>query len=304
MRFRFVMGRVFSGLGRNLAMTVSVILVTFVSLLFVGIGALAQVQVSQMQKEWYARVEVSVYMCAEEDSTPACNGQQATSAQIESIRQQLESGKLADYIESFEYQDQEAVYADFQKQYGDTTYGEATEASMLPSAFRIKLKDPSQYQIIAAELEGEPGVEQVQDQSELVKPLMSAFSKASAISLGLAGIMAFAAVLLISTTIRLSAMSRQKETQIMRMEGATSLFIQLPFMIEGALCAVVGAVMACGTLFVAQKYLIEGWLAPAVSFVKFVGTFEVGLLSIGLVVAAIVLVAIASIVSVAKYAKV
>ena len=52
-----------------------------------------------------------------------------------------------------------------------------------------------------------------------------------------------AAILLISTTIRLSAMSREQETQIMRYVGASNLFIQAPFMIEGALAALVGALV-------------------------------------------------------------
>lgn len=304
MRFRFVMGRVFSGLGRNMAMTISVIIVTFISLLFVGIGGLAQFQVSKMQKEWYSRFEVSVYMCAQDDTLGNCNGKQATEEQIADVKAQLEQGKLKEYVKTFEYQDQETVFRDFQKQFGDTTYGQAAEPEMLPSAFRIKLKDPTQYKIISAELTGEPGVEQVQDQSTLVQPLMSVFSKASAISLGLAAVMGFAAVLLITTTIKLSAISRQKETQIMRMEGATSLFIQLPFMIEGALSTLIGALLASGTLWATQKYVISGWIAPSISFIQFVGPSEVAILSVILVAAALVLAVIASVVSLAKYAKV
>lgn len=50
MRLRFILGRVFSGLGHNMAMTISVVLVTFISLLFVGVGGLAQMQVAAMQK--------------------------------------------------------------------------------------------------------------------------------------------------------------------------------------------------------------------------------------------------------------
>ena len=173
-------------------------------------------QISAMQQEWYAKVEVSVYMCAQDDQVGNCNGQQATKQQIQDVRDELEHGTLAAYVDHYDFQNHDQVYADFQKQYGDTTLGQATKPEMLPQAFRIKMKDPSQYEIVSAQLEGQPGVEQVQDQSQLVKPLMNLFSQASRISWGLAAVMAIAAILLIVTTIRLSAMSRQKETEIMR----------------------------------------------------------------------------------------
>ena len=179
MRLRFILGRVFSGLGHNMAMTISVVLVTFISLLFVGVGGLSQMQISAMQQEWYAKVEVSVYMCAQDDQVGNCNGQQATKQQIQDVRDELEHGTLAAYVDHYDFQNHDQVYADFQKQYGDTTLGQATKPEMLPQAFRIKMKDPSQYEIVSAQLEGQPGVEQVQDQSQLVKPLMNLFSQAN-----------------------------------------------------------------------------------------------------------------------------
>ena len=243
-------------------------------------------------------------MCAQDDQVGNCNGQQATKQQIQDVRDELERGTLADYIDHYDFQNHHQVYADFQKQYGDTTLGEATKPEMLPQAFRIKMKDPSQYEIVSAQLEGQPGVEQVQDQSQLVKPLMNLFSQASRISWGLAAVMAIAAILLIVTTIRLSAMSRQKETEIMRMEGASGLFIQLPFMIEGALCALLGALLACGALYAGVKYLVQGWLQKTIPFIQFVNLREVAILSGIIVVAALVLSIIASLASLAKYAKV
>ena len=74
---------------------------------------------------------------------------------------------------------------------------------------------------------------------------------------GLAAVMLLAAVLLITTTIRLSALSRRRETGIMRLVGASTFFIQLPFMLEGAIAATVGALLAVGGLWVGVEYLVE-----------------------------------------------
>ena len=75
-------------------------------------------------------------------------------------------------------------------------------------------------------------------------------------------------------------------------------------MIEGALCAILGALLACGTLFAGVKYLVQGWLQKTIPFIQFVGVREVLILSAVIVGAALVLSIIASVTSLAKYAKV
>ena len=98
MKLRFILSEVGKGLSRNRAMSVAVVIVTFVSLLFVGIAGLSQMQVSRMKSQWYDKIEVSVYMCATNDQTPSCNNQEATDAQIAAVRDKLASAELAPYV--------------------------------------------------------------------------------------------------------------------------------------------------------------------------------------------------------------
>ena len=148
-------------------------------------------------------------------------------------------------------------------------------------------------------------MERVVDQRATLEPLFLVMNRASWITGGLAAIMAVAAVLLITTTIRLSAMSRSKETGIMRLVGASNLFIQLPFMLEGALAALVGALLAVGGLWAGVRYIIEQWLAQSISFTTaFISTSDVLRLAPLLLVAAIVLAAASSAFSLSKYTKV
>ncbi len=63
MRLQFILSEMFVGLRRNLSMAISVILVTFVSLTFVGAAGLLQLQINQMKDEWYDKVEVSIFLC-------------------------------------------------------------------------------------------------------------------------------------------------------------------------------------------------------------------------------------------------
>lgn len=304
MRLRFILAETGKGLARNKAMAVAVVIVTFVSLLFVGIAALAQLQVGKMQQQWYDKIEVSIYMCAPQDQTPSCNLQEATDEEIDSVRQRLASAELQPYVAEVYEETKDQAYEAFLEMYGNDPLAQFTTADMLSFSFRIKLVNPEQYQVIQEEFAGTPGVSEVRDQRELIEPLFQVADKAKMISLGLAGIMTIAAVLLITTTIQLSAMSREEETQIMRLVGASNLFIQAPFMIEGALAALTGAGLAVATLFVGVRVLFDNWLAGSFTWANFVSAKEVWLVTPGLVVAALLLALIASALSLGRYTKV
>ncbi len=303
MKLRFILSEVGKGLTRNRAMSVAVIIVTFVSLLFVGVAGIAQMQIDRMKDQWYDKIEVSIYMCAIDDENAQCNGSEATDDQIAAVRDKLNSSDLSPYVKTVYEESKEQAYENFQKQYGDTNMGRWTTPDMLQVSFRVKLVDPEQYSVLAEEFTGMAGVSQVQDQREIVEPLFQLIDRAKVLALGLAGVMIVAAVLLITTTIRLSAMSREQETSIMRLVGASALFIQAPFMIEGAIAALIGAALAVGALFAGVHLVIDGWLAGAFKWTAFVGAREVWILTPFLVLAALALALVASAVSLTKYTK-
>lgn len=304
MKLRFILSEVGKGLARNRAMSVAVIIVTYVSLLFVGVAGLSQMQVMQMKSQWYDKIEVSIYMCATDDATPSCNATEATEAQISAVRDKLNSAEMSQYVKNVYEESKEEAYENYLKLYGDSTISEWTTVDMMPVSFRVKLVDPEQYSIIKEEFSGAAGVSQVKDQREIIEPLFNVIDAARLMALGLGGVMIIAAILLISTTIRLSAMSRETETQIMRYVGASNLFIQAPFMIEGALAAIAGALLAVGTLFAGVHFLVQGWLAPSFSWTSFIGATQVWIMTPILILAAVALALIASAVSLAKYTKV
>ena len=304
MKLRFILSEVGKGLARNRAMSVAVIIVTYVSLLFVGVAGLSQMQVMQMKSQWYDKIEVSIYMCATDDATPSCNATEATEAQISAVRDKLNSTEMSQYVKNVYEESKEEAYENYLKLYGDSTISEWTTVDMMPVSFRVKLVDPEQYSIIKEEFSGAAGVSQVKDQREIIEPLFNVIDAARLMALGLGGVMIIAAILLISTTIRLAAMSRETETQIMRYVGASNLFIQAPFMIEGALAAIAGAILAVGTLFAGVHFLVQGWLAPSFSWTSFIGATHVWIMTPILILAAVALALIASAVSLAKYTKV
>ncbi len=304
MRLQFILSEIGIGLRRNLSMSVSVILVTFVSLTFVGAAALLQQQITQMKGDWYDKVEVSVFLCAQGSEVPTCAAGEVTEEQRAAIEDTLESPEVEPYVQTVFFETKEQAYDSFREQMADQWWAAEVTADDMPSSYRIKLADPEMYQVVADVLTGRQGVEEVLDQRRLFDSVFLVLNRATLVSIGIAGVMLLAAVLLITTTIRLSALSRRRETGIMRLVGASNLFIQLPFMLEGAIAATVGAALAVGALWLGVRYLVTDWLGGQVQWIDYVDSADVLAIAPFLLAIAIVLAAISSVVTLSRYTKV
>ena len=304
MRLQFILSEIGVGLRRNLSMAISVVLVTFISLTFVGAAALLQLQINQMKDEWYDKVEVSIFLCPQTSDTATCASGEATQEQIDTVEAELNGDALAPYVEQVYFETKDQAFASFQDRYANEWWAQGVTADQMQASFRVALVDPQQYEVIHDYFTGRQGVEEVRDQRQVIEPIILVLNRATLLSVGLAAVMLLAAVLLITTTIRLSALSRRRETGIMRLVGASNLFIQLPFMLEGAIAATIGAAMAVGGLWFGVRYLVQDWLASSVTWVPYIGTDAVWMIAPALVAVAIVLAAISSLVSLSRYTKV
>lgn len=133
--------------------------------------------------------------------------------------------------------------------------------------FWVSLEDPTQSQVIVEAFQGVQGVEAITDQMEYLDPLFSALTVATYIAIGIAVLMLIAAVLLIGTTIRLSAYARRREIGIMRLVGASNRFIQTPFVLEGVFAAVIGSILASAAVLLGVHFGVQGYLRGRVSFI-------------------------------------
>ncbi|WP_278236869.1 permease-like cell division protein FtsX [Isoptericola sp. AK164] len=303
MRLQFILGEVFRGLRRNATMVVSVVLVTFVSLTFVGAAALLQMQIDKLQGDWYDLVEVSVFLCPEGSTASTCAGGEATEEQISTVERTI-STELDDVVSTVYFESKEDAFEAFSAQYPDGYQGTQLTEEDMQASFRLQLADPEQYQVVDEVLSGRDGVEVVEDQRAIFEPLFLALNRSSLVAVGLAVVMLVAAALLIITTIRLSAVSRQRETGIMRLVGASTLFVQLPFMLEGALAALLGAVLAVIGLWAAVQYLVIDWLAESVDWVEHVTTADVLTIAPLLLGLAVAVAAVSSAVTLHRYTRV
>src|SRR5689334_19312008 len=103
MRLQFITEEIWIGLRRNVAMAVSVVLVTVVSLFLLGLGFLAQRQVETMKDYWYDRVQVSIFLCGQDSEAASCADGEVTDAQKQQIQADLASPQLKGYVKKVYY---------------------------------------------------------------------------------------------------------------------------------------------------------------------------------------------------------
>lgn len=304
MRLALVLGEVGQGLRRNLSMVVSVVLVTFISLTFVGTAILLQAQINQMKSYWYDRAQVAVYFCTDFSTVGTCGQTAATPEQIAQVEAQLESPTLAPFIEAYYFEDRDQAFANFQEQFEGNAIASLVTPELMTEAYWVNLVDPTQSQILADALRGLAGVESVVDQRSYLDQIFDILNASSFTAIGIAALMLVAAALLIATTIRLSAFSRRRELGIMRLVGASNRFIQTPFVIEGVVAALIGSVLAAGAVVAIVHFFVQGYLSQTLPQTSFVGLEDALLVVPVLLGAGALLAAVSANVAISRYLRV
>ncbi len=301
MRVRFVLSEVWTGLRRNLTMTLALIITIAVSLALLGAGLLVRQQVAQMKGFWFDKVEVSVFLCTKNSQEPSCTGA-VTSGQKQEIAADLEG--LAPLVEEVYFETSQEAYDRFQEQFSGSPIAESATPADLGESYRVKLSDPDQYSVITSAFTGRPGVERVDDQKQVLDKLFRLLDGLQAIALGIAVAMLIVTVLLVGNTMRLAAHSRRRETGIMRLVGASKFYIQLPFLLESVIAALIGASLAILAIVGVKIVLVDRFLEPSFQFTPFVGWDSVWQVSFILVGLGVGLAAVAAVLTLRRYLKV
>ena len=300
MRARFILSEVGIGLRRNLTMTFAVVVTVAISLSLLGFGLLSNAQVRVMKDYWYDKIEVSVYLCGSLSDSPSCSGGVVTPEQRLEIQNDLEELPV---VETVYYESQSEAFARFQERFKDSAISQNVTANQLPESFRVKLNDPTQFAVVQSAFSGRPGVDVVQDQRSILEKFFRLLNvlRDGALAIGFASVLT--AALLISNTLRIAAFNRRRETNVMKLVGASSFSIQLPFILEGVFSAILGWGFSVGLLS-GLKYVIDDRIAPLLTFTNFFTWSDVWLTSAYLLATGVFVSSLASILTLRKYLKV
>ncbi len=254
MRAQFVLQEVWTGLRRNLTMTIALIVVVAISLSLLGTGLLFVKQVNNTRTYWQGKVQLSIYLCTATSVSPQChqNGP-ATAAEKAQIQSDL---KALPQVQRVFYESQEQAYLHFKQDFSrEPSFTNLVNKSEIPDSFQVKLRNAqTDFTIVAGTVQGRPGVDQIVNDSSLLAKFYKLLDGARNGVVIIAIVLIIAAILLVANTIRLSAFNRRRETSIMRLVGASNFYVQLPFLVEGVLAGVLGWLIAAA-LLVAVKSL-------------------------------------------------
>jgi cell division transport system permease protein len=256
MRAQFVFQEVWTGLRRNLTMTVALVVVVAISLSLLGTGLLFVKQVDNTRTYWQGRVQLSIYLCTATSVSAQCkaNGP-ATAAQRASIDHDLLALK-SQGVEAVYYESQAQAFQRFKQDFAqDRSFSSLVTPSEIPDSFQVKLRNAqADFPVVAGAVEGRQGVDNIVNVESILSNFYKLLDGARNAVIVVAIILVIAAILLVANTIRLSAFNRRRETSIMRLVGASNFYVQLPFLLEGIIAGMFGWLIAAG-LLIAVKTL-------------------------------------------------
>ena len=256
-------------------MVLSIVLVTFVSLSFVSIAALLQIQIGNLKSFWYDKAQIVVYLCNEYSSEAECPTGAITENEQIAVAGQLKSSALDPYVDKYFFESQQEAYERLMAENSGLSAAQFLSPEQLNAAYWVNLENPEKATLVVEAFAEQPGVAQVQDQRAYFDPIIGILNGATLAASAVAAVMLLSAALLTTTTIRLSAFSRRKELAIMRLVGASNLSIQLPFILEGLIAALLGGTLSVLLAnFVVENYLTDA-LATELAFSSLISTADV-----------------------------
>ncbi|MGH3495960.1 MAG: permease-like cell division protein FtsX [Nocardioidaceae bacterium] len=264
-----------TGLKRNMSMTVSLILTTFVSLVLVGVGLMIWMQSDKTEQFFGDRLQLQVVLCADNSTAGTCLNGAATTQQQDVLKKALTGNPE---VQSIRFQTSQESYDKAKQLYDQSNSGSQIFSTVRPSDFPnsyfVTLKDPRQFSGVESQVKGMQGVAGVLDLHEQLSLIYSMLGYLRWGALGTAGALIIAAILQVSNTIRLAAFARRREIGIMRLVGASSWHIQLPFVLESLLAAFIAGVIACGALAAFTQFIVIDKLREHLRVTTWVGWHE------------------------------
>lgn len=251
MKLGFVFREAFRGLGRNITMTIALIITTAISLALLATGFLVTNMTKETKDIYLDRVEVMVQL----NEDISANDKDCSSQACRDVRDKLDG---ADGIETVTYRSRQQSYDRFVEVFKDTDPQLVTETSpdALPAALHVRLEDP----LDTKPLDQVRDMEQVDTIVDQVDDLRGATDNLDAIrnsTFIFAAIQAIAAIFLIVNMVQIAAFNRREEISIMRMVGASRWYTQAPFVIEAMVAALFGAILSGLALFGGKVWVVD-----------------------------------------------
>jgi cell division transport system permease protein len=255
-RLSYTFREMWASLRRNFTLTAAAIITAAVSLFILGLTLLVLRGFDNQWSQWSGGVELIVYF--ENDATPE---------QLQVVRDALESNPAVIDVDRLEYLDVDASLAEAQRLFaGDPETLQLLTAENIPTQFKVVPRPDASAELLteiaSSYKERLPKVISVAFPSKQIDVLSTLRGVVQFVLYLITLVLLFSAVLLIWNTIRTAMFARRREIEVMKLVGATNWFIRVPFMLEGLIQGLVGAVFASAGVLTANWY----WTSTVQSF--------------------------------------
>lgn len=290
MQISHIFSELGTGLRRNISMTISLIVTMFVSLSMVGLAVMAIAQTNQTEEYFGDRLQIQVMLCADKTNTGPCVGGKATKAQRDAVAAALDENPE---VESIEFSGQREAYDRAEALYAQDAAAKElfalTEVSDFHASYFVTLEDYDEFDGVVSQVNTMGGVAGTKNLADQLEPLYVALTWLLRLSVAIAGCLIIAAILQVSNTIRLTAYARRREIGIMRLVGASTWHIQMPFVLESLLAALLSGLLACLVLaalvhFVINGVILDSSLVVVTEWVGWSEAFTAGIFTLGVAV--------------------
>ena len=281
---------------RNPLLSLATIVVVVVAVALVGGSLLIRQAVDNATERWQGGIEFIIYMNPE-----------ASAEQIDAVNRALDE---APPVDSFTYLDKDAAYAEYRELFEEDSpeLVDAVTPEVLPTSFKVKPVNPEPEVVdaLVQQFTGQSGVYKVVAATDAIRSIERISNIMSTGIALVAMVLTGAALLFIGFTIQTAVFSRRREIEVMKLVGATNWFIRIPFMLEGIIQGVIGAIFGILGVHGLDRFLDNVVSDPGLGiFTNFsVANGDVLATSIALFIGAVIITAIASAIAVSFYVNV
>lgn len=254
MNWNFIFREGFRGLGRNITMTIALVITTALSLVLVGAGILISQATSDTKDLYLDRVEVMIEL----DEEISANDKDCSSEACKEVRDTLQADSG---VEQVTFRSREQSFERFKELFEESEpeLVRETTAEALPAALHVRLTDPADTTPIE-KVADMPQVTVVTDQADTVREAAGTMDTFRNVTFTVAAAQALAAIFLIVNMVQLAAFNRRDQIGIMRMVGASRWFTQAPFVLEALISVFIGAVLATVLTWVGKRSIVDPML--------------------------------------------
>jgi cell division transport system permease protein len=240
-KVKFFLGEVLRNFSRNTGMQLTAIGTVAITIVLLGLFLFVRAALADAGNRLLDQIEISAYLRSD-----------ATAAQAAAI-----GGFLAKdpRIASAQFVPKKQGLAELRARTRGAIDTELLTENPLPDKFRIKVRQPEQVDSVAATVRRLTGVDNVVYGQKIVQRLLALGGVFRRVGIGLILASVGVASIIISNTIRLTVFARRREIAIMQLVGATNTYIRLPFICEGLLDGLIGALVALALLAGARAAL-------------------------------------------------